>query len=60
VQIVSPVVPKFTPTPDDVWRRAKGNQRFRDRKFVETGKERARLIEIGHIKPGKPPKKTKK
>lgn len=58
--IVSPIVPEPKPIPEEVWRRAKGNQRFRERKFVESGKERARLIALGHIKPGKAPKKRGK
>jgi hypothetical protein len=53
MQIVSPIVPEPQPIPEEVWRRAKGNQRFRDRKFVESGRERARLIDAGIITPAK-------
>jgi len=39
--------------PEEVWRRARGNQLFRSRRFVETGCERQRLINLGFITPKK-------
>lgn len=53
------IVPEPTPIPEEIWRRARGNQRFREQKFVEKGGERARLIGLGFIKPGKGRKKKK-
>lgn len=48
--------PKFvaeTELTEETWRRAQGNQRFRERKFVQSGKERERLIALGRIIPAK-------
>lgn len=45
--------PTPTPIPEETWRRARGNQLFRARRFVETGRERERLINLGFIIPRK-------
>jgi hypothetical protein len=45
------IVPTPTPIPDDTWQRARGNQRYRERQFVQSGRERARLIANGTITP---------